>query len=113
MRRPVMVSWSDEKLRKKLRSQYHYLFWRIGSLVIDHGVDGDLVSELEAAAIIPNAARRMLEAFLAFKYPSKLGDFDGSMRRTFEEGLVADPLRQRVTRFLHQQSHNEDADISR
>lgn len=113
VRRPVLVSWSDEKLRKKLRSQYHYLFWRIGSLVIDHGVEGDLVSELEAAAIIPNAARRMLEAFLAFKYPSKIGDFDGSMRRTFEEGLVADPLRQRVTRFLHQQSHNEDADISR
>lgn len=70
------------------------------------------MSELEAAAIIPNAARRMLEAFLAFKYPRKIGDFEGSLRRAFEEGHVADPLRQRVTRFLHQQSHNEDADIS-
>ncbi|WP_286931533.1 MULTISPECIES: AAA family ATPase [Aeromicrobium] len=113
VRRPAMVSWSDVALRKKLRSQYHYLFWRVGSLVIDDSVAGDLASELEATAIIPNAARRMLEAFLAFKCPSKIGDFEGSMRRTFEEGLVADPLRQRVTRFLHQQSHNEDADISR
>ncbi|KAA9087222.1 AAA family ATPase [Microbacterium radiodurans] len=112
-RRPVLLSWTDEKLRAKLRSQYHYLFWRIADVLDKDGVDGDLASELEATAIIPNAARQMLEAFLAFKYPSKIGDFEGSMRRAFQDQSVPDPLRQRVTRFVHRQSHNEEADISR
>lgn len=112
-RRPTMISWTDEKLRKKLRSQYHYLFWRVADVLRTDATEGDLATELEASAIIPNAARQMLEAFLAFKYPSKIGDFEGSMRRAFEAKAVADPLRQRVTRFVHRQSHNEEADISK
>ena len=35
------------------------------------------------------------------------------MRRSFEEQSVTDPLRQRITRFVHRQSHNEDANIDR
>lgn len=113
VRRPVLLSWTNEKLRAKLRSQYHYLFWRIADVLYEDGVEGDLASELEATTIIPNAARQMLEAFLAFKYPSTIGDFEGSMRRAFQDQSVPDPLRQRVTRFVHRQSHNEEADISR
>lgn len=112
-RRPTMISWTDEKLRKKLRSQYHYLFWRVADVLRVDATEGDLATELEASAIIPNAARQMLEAFLAFKYPSKIGDFEGSMRRAFEAKAVTDPLRQRVTRFVHRQSHNEEADIGK
>lgn len=112
-RRPTMVSWTDKELRKKLRSQYHYLFWRVADALRTDAIEGDLATELEASTIIPNAARQMLEAFLAFKYPSKIGDFEGSMRRAFEVKAVADSLRQRVTRFVHRQSHNEEADVSR
>ena len=111
VRRPTLVPWTDKKLRKALRSQYHYLFWRVGSTVLEGQEGSDLVAEVEAAAVIPNAARKMLEAFLAFRYPGSIGDFDGSMRRAVES--VPDPLRQRVTRFLHRQSHNEEADLSR
>ncbi|MGV8856935.1 AAA family ATPase [Rhodoglobus sp.] len=113
VRRPRLLSWSDAKKRKKLRSQYHYLFWRVGNVIADNRASGDLIAEFEAMAIIPNAARKMLEAFLAFKYPSSIGDFEGSMRRALEHEAVTDPVRQRVTRFLHQQSHNEEADIGR
>ena len=112
-RRPVLLSWTDQKLRAKLRSQYHYLFWRVADVLREEDADGDLAKEMEATAVIPNAARQMLEAFLAFKYPSKIGDFEGSMRRAFEEQSVTDPMRQRVTRFLHRQSHNEEANIDR
>lgn len=112
-RTPALLSWTDEKLRTKLRSQYHYLFWRIADVVLEEESDGDLAKEMEATAVIPNAARQMLEAFLAFKYPSKIGDFEGSMRRAFEEQSVTDPLRQRITRFVHRQSHNEEANIDR
>ncbi|WP_413334797.1 AAA family ATPase [Brevibacterium sp. GP-SGM9] len=112
-RAPVLLSWTDKKLRTKLRSQYHYLFWRIADVLREENSDGDLAKEMEATAVIPNAARQMLEAFLAFKYPSKLGDFEGSMRRAFREQSVSDPLRQRITRFVHRQSHNEEANIDR
>ncbi|WP_217134117.1 AAA family ATPase [Leucobacter chinensis] len=112
-RRPAMISWTDENLRKKLRSQYHYHFWRVADVLQVNAVEGNIPTELEASVIIPNAARQMLEAFLAFKYPSKIGDFEGSMRRAFEVKAVDDPLRQRVTRFVHRQSHNEEADISK
>ena len=113
VRTPALISWTDHKLRAKLRSQYHYLFWRVADVLTRAATEGDLASELEATAVIPNAARQMLEAFLAFKYPSKIGDFEGSMRRAFHDRDVTDQLRQRITRFVHRQSHNEEADISR
>lgn len=112
-RSPVLLSWTNEHLRAKLRSQYHYLFWRIANVLQENDSGGDLAKEMEATAVIPNAARQMLEAFLAFKYPSRIGDFEGSMRRAFEQQNVADPLRQRITRFVHRQSHNEEANIDR
>lgn len=112
-RAPVLLSWTDKKLRTKLRSQYHYLFWRIADVLREEDSEGDLAKEMEATAVIPNAARQILEAFLAFKYPSKIGDFEGSMRRAFQEQSVTDPLRQRITRFVHRQSHNEEANIDR
>lgn len=112
-RTPVLLSLPDKKLRMKLRSQYHYLFWRIADVIQKEDSDGDLAKEMEATAVIPNGARQMLEAFLAFKYPSKIGDFEGSMRRAFQEQRVTDPLRQRITRFVHRQSHNEEANIDR
>lgn len=112
-RAPVLLSWTDKRLRTKLRSQYHYLFWRIADVLREEDSDGDLAKEMEATAVIPNVARQMLEAFLAFKYPSKIGDFEGSMRRAFQEQSVTDPLRQRITRFVHRQSHNEEANIDR
>lgn len=112
-RSPVLLSWTDKRLRSKLRSQYHYLFWRIADVLREENLDGDLAKEMEATAVIPNAARQMLEAFLAFKYPSKIGDFEGSMRHAFQTRSVTDPLRQRITRFVHRQSHNEEANIDR
>jgi wobble nucleotide-excising tRNase len=110
-RRPTLIPWTDEKQRKALRSQYHYLFWRVGTTVLEGHQTPDLLAEVEATAIIPNAARKMLEAFLAFRYPGSIGDFEASMRRALE--FVSEPTKQRVTRFLHNHSHNEDADLSR
>ncbi|MDM7888318.1 AAA family ATPase [Curtobacterium sp. NPDC087082] len=110
---PVLRSWSDPQLRKKLRSQYHYLFWRVGSAVLERNSGTQFEAELEAAALLPNAARRLLESFLAFRLPVLMGDFEGSMRTAFDEHQIEQPLRQRLVRFLHQSSHSEEADISR
>lgn len=110
---PVLRSWSDPRLRKKLRSQYHYFFWRVGTAVLERSADSEFEAELEAAALLPNAARRLLESFLAFRLPVQMGDFEGSMRIAFEQHQIEQPIRQRLVRFLHQSSHSEEADISR
>lgn len=112
-RRPQLLSWDNKSVHKELRSQYYYLFCRVADVVREGSSRGDLAKEMEAAGIIPNATRQMLEAFLAFKYPSKIGSFEGSVHRAFEEWGVADPLRQRMTRFLHGQSHNEEPNIDK
>lgn len=110
---PVLRSWSDRQLRKRLRSQYHYLFWRVGSAVLERNAGTQFEAELEAAALLPNAARRLLESFLAFRLPVHMGDFERSMRTAFDEHQIEQAVRQRLVRFLHQSSHSEEADISR
>jgi wobble nucleotide-excising tRNase len=68
--------------------------------------------ELDAAAVLPNVRRRMLEAFLSFKYPDKIGDV-----RALDEAAIGaldeSVTRTRLVTFLHQYSHSEEGDISR
>jgi wobble nucleotide-excising tRNase len=68
--------------------------------------------ELDAAAILPNVCRRMLEGFLSFKFPECIGDFRALMRAAIEQ-LDDGATRTRLVTFLHQHSHNEEGDISK
>ena len=64
-------------------------------------------------ALIPNAARQMLESFLSFRCPDKVGSFHGSMQAILEGHDDLDPsVRTHVERYLHSYSHLEDPDIS-
>jgi len=111
---PTFVKWphKDNRKAKTLRSQYHYLFGHVGQAVSDAANGGGLMAQLDALALAPNSARRMLEAFLAFRYPAKVGSFDGALREALAN-IEDGPVRTRVLRYLHSYSHNEDADISR
>lgn len=114
-RRPRLVPWPlDDKKAKKLRSQYHFLFSRVagGLLTADSGLG--LAEQMEIMALMPNAARRMMESFLSFRRPDKMGSFHGSMRAVLEDhpGLD-DSVRTHIERYLHAYSHLEEADISR
>lgn len=114
-RRPRLVPWPlDDKKAQKLRSQYHFLFFRVadGLLTADSGLG--LAEQMEIMALMPNAARRMMESFLSFRRPDKMGSFHGSMRAVLEDypGLD-DSVRTHVERYLHAYSHLEEADISR
>lgn len=58
---------SIEKLSKLLReyeSEYHYLFFLIGSAAKDKSVSDEL------SVLLPNAIRKGLDTFLAFRHPS-------------------------------------------
>jgi wobble nucleotide-excising tRNase len=70
------------------------------------------MEQLDVLALAPNTARRMLEAFLSFKFPKHVGNFDGSMREALD-AVEEGPIRTRIVRYVHAYSHNEDADIGR
>lgn len=112
-REPVFVAWPDDKkMRERMRSEYHYLFWYAGSTLVECQSSPSTETELRAAAILPNVCRRLLEAFLSFKYPGRIGDLRGQMSEAIDS-LDSNATRTRLVTFLHQYSHNEQGDITR
>lgn len=79
-------------------SEYHYLFKRVYE-----EAHKPLAQGLEAYYALPNIARRLLEAFLAFRLP----DTAGELFKKLEE-LPYDPAKKtRILRFLHTYSHHD------
>lgn len=77
-------------------SEYHYLFKRVHEEAHKPAVRG-----LEAYYAIPNIARRLLEAFLAFRVPDKPGELYQKL-----ESVQYDAAKKiRILRFLHTYSH--------
>ena len=112
-RHPYFLSWpSKPKQRTRIRSEYHYLFWRVADTLQQCQESPTLEAELDAASILPNACRRLLEGFLSFKFPDRIGDFRGLMMQAIET-LDAGATRTRLVTFLHAYSHNEEGDISK
>ena len=108
---PVFEEWpKDTIMRRRLRSQYSFLFHRLARVVIDSAGGASLADQLEMLSMAPIAARKLLEAFLSFRFPAKIGDFNGSMKVALEN--VDNPTRTKVTRYLHAYSHNEEGDIA-
>ncbi len=70
-----------------------------------------MAEQLDVLALMPNAARKVLEPFLSFRFPDKMGDFHGGVREAL--GRVPDQsIRTHVERYVHSYSHNEEGDIS-
>lgn len=109
-RQPHFVDWPDDNdLRIRLRSEYHYLFWTLGKTLTDAAQATDPLAQSTAAAIMPNAARRLLESFLAFKRPATMGNFESSVTAAMDG--VDEAVRIRMIKFLHRFSHNEQGDV--
>jgi wobble nucleotide-excising tRNase len=111
-RTPRLHPWTtDKKMSRRLRSQYHFLFAKVASVVIEARDDIGLAERMDLLALAPNAARKMLEAFLSFRHPSLIGDFHGGMRAALADIKDA-ATRTHIERYLHAYSHNEEGDIS-
>lgn len=115
---PTWRDWGSDQsrdhkaLRTRLRSEYHYLFWRTASTLISCQGDPTIEHEMDAAIILPNVCRRMLEGFLSFKFPALMGDFRLQMQAAIDH--VDDGLtRQRLVTYLHQYSHQERVETTR
>lgn len=112
-RRPQFDPWTDnDKLSRRLRSQYHFLFARVAESVIEASPGLSRAEQMNVLALAPNAARKMLESFLSFRFPQHIGNFHAGVVAAL--GLVQDQaIRTHVERYLHAYSHNEEGDISR
>lgn len=113
---PVWRDWgsdhTNKALRTRLRSEYHYLFWRAATTLIDCGDQPTIEQEMDAAIILPNVCRRLLEGFLSFRFPANMGDFRVQMQAaidSMDDGLT----RQRLVTYLHQHSHQERVETTR
>jgi wobble nucleotide-excising tRNase len=84
------------KLLEEHESDYHYLFKRIYEAAHHEG-------ELDDAYPLPNLARRLVETFLTFRYPSITGDLIKKIElASFDEGQKV-----RILRFLNVFSHDK------
>ncbi|HWO02653.1 MAG TPA: AAA family ATPase, partial [Blastocatellia bacterium] len=79
-------------------SEYHYLFKRVHQ----EANRGEAEVLLEEYYGMPNVARRLVESFLAFRYPAGSGDLSRKLEHVdFDSGKKT-----RILRFLHTYSHS-------
>lgn len=86
-----------DPLLEEFESEYQFLFKRVH----EESLRPSGSASLETYYGLPNIARRLLEAFLAFRFPNTSGDLYGRL-----ELVSFDPIRKtRLLRFLHNHSH--------
>lgn len=86
-----------DPLLEQFDSEYHYLF-----ACVHHAAVASPAPPLEQNYMLPNLARRLLEAFLAFRQPHIAGELWQKLQLvTFDETKKI-----KIIRFLHTHSHN-------
>lgn len=113
-RTPRLSRWETDKNRAKvLRSEYHFLFSKVAHAVTDRQEGETQADQMMELALIPNAARRMLEGFLSFRCPGRIGSFHVALEEVMNgvENLDS-TVRTRVEKYLHTYSHFDGSNIS-
>ncbi len=85
-----------DPLLEQYESEYHYLFARIYRAAAVSASRG-----LQENYVLPNMARRLLEAFLAFRQP----DVSGELWHKLKDVQFDEAKKVRILRFLHTHSH--------
>lgn len=85
----------------KFNSEYHYVFFKLNELKEVPDLD------VEKAFLISNLARKLLEAFLTFKFPKGRNDFS----QLLHAGCSEPETREKVYRFINKYSHNQQIDF--
>lgn len=86
-----------DRLLREYESEYHYLF----KCVHEEANRSSGFVELSVNYGMPNIARRVLEAFLAFRVPGKANE----LHKQLEEVPFEPAKKARILRFLHTHSH--------
>jgi wobble nucleotide-excising tRNase len=87
-----------DPLLEQYDSEYHYLFRQVYAEIQRDNAD----VLLEEYYGMPNIARRLVEAFLAFRYPAMQGDLAKQMEKVNFDASK----KTRILRFLHTYSHS-------
>ena len=111
---PRLSRWETDKIRTKvLRSEYHFLFSKVAHAVADRQENETQADQMMELALMPNAARRMLEGFLSFRCPGKMGSFHVALEEVMNGVKNLDSsVRTRVEKYLHTYSHFDGGSIS-
>jgi len=88
-----------DPLLEHYESEYHYLFARVYRAATSRPE-----ALLEQNYLLPNIARRLLETFLAFKYPGKESMWD----KLCEVKNLDESKKSRIFNFINTQSHGGD-----
>lgn len=95
--RSATISYIDPLL-EKFESEYHFLFKQVH----DVASNNNGVSELADYYGMPNIARRLVETFLAYRYP----DCDGDLIHRLERAHFETEKKTRIIRLLNTYSHS-------
>lgn len=90
-----------DPLLEEYESEYHFLFKQV------YEVANDTTQEAELSQFygMPNIARRLIETFLAYKFPDSSGDLGKRLDRV--DSTVFDAAKKtRILRLLHTYSHS-------
>jgi wobble nucleotide-excising tRNase len=87
-----------DPLLEQYESEYHYIFKKI----YEEAERDDTGVPLDQCYSLPNLARRLVEAFLSFRYPAWAGDISTQLDRV--EFDIAKKIR--ILRFIHTYSHH-------
>ncbi|MCQ6956989.1 AAA family ATPase [Mucilaginibacter aquariorum] len=85
----------------EFNSEYHYIFYKL------HALKSLISLDLEKAFLIANLSRKLLEAFLSFKFPKGRNDFN----QLLEAGCSDAEVREKVYRFINKYSHNQQIEF--
>jgi wobble nucleotide-excising tRNase len=92
-----------DELLERYNSEYHFIF----SKIYNAANTPDECQLIEAYSF-PNMARRLLEAFFSYRYPSAQGGLRSQLKKI--EGLT-DETKIQVEKFLHYKSHFDFLDM--
>jgi wobble nucleotide-excising tRNase len=95
-----------DPLLKEYQSEYHYMFRKV-----IEGSQQAVGLPLENYYGLPNVARRLLEVFLGFRYPSGKG-FKSRLEMTSVEPATLARIRRFVHTYSHEEGDGEDMDTT-
>ncbi len=87
-----------DRLLEEFESEYHFLFKQVHAVAKSEATAGELAQYYG----MPNIARRLIETFLAYRFP----DCGGDLVKRFERVNFDSAKKTRILRFLNTYSHS-------
>ena len=101
--RPRASTYTDAEPALTLyNSEYHYIFSRL------HSLKNQQTLETDDHFLAANLSRKLLEAFLSFKFPQNRGNFANLFSKAVSASKnPEDEGRERILKFINEYSHND------